>query len=237
MKRAVVTGASSGIGLAVVKRLIADDYTVSGLARNFSKANYQHVHFERLVCDLTHFKQIENCVEEILEKGEIDVLINNAGVGIFAPHEELSVEQIDTMVRTNLMAPLIITKMLLRSLKKTSGYVININSIEAFKASPSGGVYGATKAGLRHFGLALFEEVRKSGVKVVNVNPDITQTRFYDKLHFQPAIGKDTYLTPESVAEAVDFVLHQPHGVILSEVTVRPQRFQIEKKKKPSGKA
>ncbi len=232
MKRAIVTGASSGIGLAVVKKLIENDYTVCGLARNFTKANFLHRHFHPTVCDLTHVKQLELCVEDILEDGDIDVLVNNAGVGIFAPHEELTIRQIETMVRTNLMAPVIITKLVLRSLKKTEGYVININSIEAFKASATGGVYGATKAGLRHFGLALFEEVRKSGVKVVNVNPDITQTPFYESLHFQPAPDQGTYLTPEAVADAVDFVLKQPHGVVLSEVTVRPQRFQITKKKR-----
>ena len=112
------------------------------------------------------------------------------------------------MVALNLEAPLILTNLLLRDLKKNQGFVINISSVTAKKSSPIGCAYAATKAGLSHFSHSLFDEVRKYGVKVVSIHPDMTKTPFYDNANFREGDDEDMFITPECVAEAVEAVIN-----------------------------
>ncbi|TCS84513.1 SDR family NAD(P)-dependent oxidoreductase [Tepidibacillus fermentans] len=231
MKTAIVTGASSGIGLAIAKKLNRLGFVVYGLARDFSKTDDQHEHFQKIVCDVTDTKQLIEVTKKIKEQEkDIFILVNNAGVGYFGPHETLSPKQIETMIATNLQAPLILSNLLLRELRKSKGYIINISSITAKKSSSFGCAYSATKAGLSHFGISLFDEVRKSGVKIVTIHPDITQTPFYDHLDFQEGDVPESYITPECVANAVETILSQREGTVLTELTIQPQRHMISRK-------
>lgn len=232
MKTAMVTGASSGIGLAICKKLIAMNYRVYGLARDFSKTKFDHAEFKTLACDVTNSKQLEQCVDRIFESEEkLDVLVNNAGVGFFAPHEEIKIKDIERLVQTNLQAPIILTRLVLRKLKQSEGFVINIASITAVKSSPIGSAYAATKAGLKHFSDSLFEEVRKYGVKVTTILPDMTRTPFYDHLHFKEHDDAHSHITAECVADGVATILSQREGTVVTELIIRPQKHQIEKKK------
>ncbi|NQY94954.1 MAG: SDR family NAD(P)-dependent oxidoreductase [Campylobacteraceae bacterium] len=160
-KKAIVTGYSSGIGREICTHLENNEYEI--------------IKLESRLEDIT---SLEEEVKNILKNNDIDVLINCAGLGVFVPHEEVSLSKIKELIDINLTAPIILSNLLLRSLKKTQGHIINITSIEATKHSKFSALYTATKSGLRDFGLCLFEEVRKSGVKVTSINPDITQTEF-----------------------------------------------------------
>lgn len=233
MKAAIVTGASSGIGLQISIKLIKSGYKVYGMARDFAKTAYENASFIKVTCDITNTHILTQKIKEIkgMEK-EIYLLVNNAGVGYFGPHEQLSSKQIEALVKTNIQAPFILTKLLLRDIKKTKGYIINISSITAKKSSTHGCAYAATKAALSHFGLSLFDEIRKSGAKVVTIHPDMTQTNFYDQLDFDVGELPESYITPQSVADAVETVLSQREGTLLSEITLRPQRHMITKKQK-----
>lgn len=227
---AIVTGASSGIGLSVSKRLVKMGHRVYGIARDFSKTVFKDLDFVPIVCDLTDSAGLVKTVEDILKREDLYILVNNAGVGYFGPHETIKPKYIEEMVRTNLIAPLVLTHLTLRSLRKTQGYVINIASITALYPGRFGCAYAATKAGLHQFSSSLFEEVRKSGVKVVTVYPDITQTSFYNKLNFEPEDNPYCYVTPECVAGAVEFILSQREGTVVTQVVLRPQRLQLRKK-------
>lgn len=232
MKTAIVTGASSGIGLETVKKLVTMNYRVYGLARVFAKLKWEHKSFIKVPCDVSDTKSLKSCIKDIVEKeASVDLILNNAGVGYFGPHEEIKIENIEEMVRTNLLAPLVLTRLVLRELKKSKGYVINVSSITALKPSIFGSAYSATKSGIRHFGTSLFEEVRKSGVKVINIIPDIVQTPFYDRLNFKEHEDPESYITPKCVADTIETVLLQRPGTVLSEITIRPQKHMIEKKK------
>lgn len=231
MKNAVVTGATSGIGLAVTKKLIEMGYTVYGIGRNFDKI-VSSDKFKKIVCDLTKVFEIERTVKEIKKEAEIELLVNCAGVGYFGPHEEINVNKIHNMVTLNLEAPLVLAQLFLRDLKKIRGTIINISSITAKKSSTYGCVYSATKAGLTHFSKGLFDEVRKTGVKVITIHPDITKTPFYDQLDFCQGDDENSYITPECVAGAVEMVLSQREGTVVTDVTLQPQRHLINKKNK-----
>jgi short-subunit dehydrogenase len=151
-------------------------------------------------------------------------------VGYFAPHEELSLEQIHEMVALNLLAPMLLTRGLLRSLKETKGNLIFISSFSALESSSFGAAYAATKAGLKHLGDSLFDEVRKSGVKVTTITPDITRTPFYDDLSFAPDADPAAAVTPECVAQSVMQVLTQRPGTVTTHVVLRPERLMLEKR-------
>ena len=139
-------------------------------------------------------------------------------------------KKIQEMVRVNLEAPLILTQQLLRTLKK-GGYIINISSVTAKQPSPHGCAYAATKAGLASFSSSLFDEARKYGVKVTAVYTDMTETNLYRNADFTVGEEKESYLTPEEVAEAVEYVLTQREGIVIPELVLRPQFHRIRKKK------
>lgn len=227
METALVTGATSGIGEAITQMLLDRGYKVYGVGRDFSKA-LVHENFEAIVCDLEDVKAIETMGKSITEP--LDLLVNCAGFGRFDPLEEMSASMIQRMIAVNLQAPILITSTLLRSLKKQQGTIINITSIEAIKHSKFASVYSATKAGLRSFGLSLFEEVRKAGVKVVTINPDMTKTPFFDDLHFEPHGDENTHLLPETVAKAIENIITMPKSSVISELTIRPQVVRIQKR-------
>jgi short-subunit dehydrogenase len=210
-KNAIVTGYSSGIGKAVCEALEKNGF-----------------HIIKLISRLEDTSSLEKEVLTIVKECDIDLLVNCAGVGVFEPHEELNIAKIKELIDVNLTAPIILSNLLLRSLKKTKGHIINITSIEATKHSKFSALYTATKSGLRDFGLCLFEELRKSGVGVTSINPDLTMSSFFDKLQFEPSSKEDTHLLPETIAKTVMDVLNT-RGVV-TDLTVRPQRFEIKKK-------
>lgn len=208
---AIVTGFSSGIGKSICEALESKNYEVI-----------------RLDSRLNDFDSLENEVKKLVKNKDIDLLVNCAGLGVFKPHEEISISKIKEIIDVNLTAPIILSNLLLRSLKKQKGHIINISSIEATRHSKFSALYTATKSGLRNFGLALFEELRRSDVKVTNINPDFTKTNFFDELSFEPSDSKDTHLLASDIANQVLDII-EFNGVI-TDITLRPQRLEIKKK-------
>lgn len=227
---AVLTGASSGIGLAISKKLAEMGYEVYGIGRDFAgQPLWQENGMHPVVCDLLDTGKLCTCIRQIKAHSRIQVLVNNAGVGYYGLHEELNPQKIQKLVRTNLEVPMILAQQFLRELKKNAGYMINIASVTAHKTNPHGCAYGATKAGLASFSASLFDEARKYGVKVVTVSPDMTKTNLYRNADFREGEEEDSYLLPEEVAEAVGFILSQREGMVITELALRPQRHRIRK--------
>jgi hypothetical protein len=230
LKEVVVTGASSGIGKEIARRLLHLGYKVTGVSRNITKEDFSSKYFIALQADLSDEASTLMICDK-LSKEDIYMLINCAGFGRFEPHEELSAKTITSMVFLNLTAPMLLANALLRNLKNNDGYLININSIEALRASKFAGVYSATKAGLKAFGDSLFEETRKSGLSITNINPDMTQSGFYDELRFDTSTNDDEKLLASDIADAVEHILSMRKGAVVSEYTIRSLKFGISKKK------
>ncbi len=229
MKVAVVTGASSGIGKAISFRLLSLGYKVIGVSRTITDEEFYNVNFTAIKADLSQEKSTLKLSQELSEF-KVYILVNCAGFGIFSPHEELNQKNIIDMTFLNLTAPMIITNAILRKLKNTDGYLININSIEAIRASKFAGVYSATKAGLKAFGDAIFEETRKSGLSVTNINPDMTESSFYDRLRFNVSKKEDEKLLSSDIADAVEHILTMRKGAVVNNYTIRSLKFGISKK-------
>jgi short-subunit dehydrogenase len=208
---ALVTGHSSGIGRAIASALEREGYTVVKLRSRL----------ERL-------EDVRRELKEIVGRIDLDVVVNAAGVGIFEPHETISLERIKHTTDVNLIAPMAIARLTLPALMRTGGHLINISSIEATRHSRFSALYSATKAGLRSFSLSLFEEVRRHGVKISVINPDITDTPFFDRLKFSPKEG--CHLIAEELAQMILHILS--YDGVITEVTVRPLGSGVEMKKR-----
>lgn len=225
---ALVTGATSGIGRAVAEQLLGLGYRVFGVGRNFEGVFPDNPDFVPLKCDLADFQAVKRLVEKVKKEApSLDLLVHTAGLGRFGLHEEISAEEIRDMVAVNLQAPLLLTSGLLRRLKDNRGQVVLISSITAKEAAPLGAAYSATKAGISHFAESLFEEVRKTGVRVSVIHPDIVKTSFYNTLRFCPDDDPESFLEPAVVADAVSYLATRPAGTVVREMTIQPQKRKI----------
>lgn len=229
MGNIVVTGASSGIGCAIAHYLHSQGHHIIALSRGQVDTRFQSI-----ACDLADTKSIAQALAKLDKEPEITALVNAAGIGIFEPHEELNAQSIERLVQINLTAPMLLAQAFLRRIKAQKGFILNITSIEATRQAKFSALYSASKAGLRAFGLSLFEEVRKSGVQVITINPDMTDTPFFDALHFKP--HADAVLDPQSITAMIDAALKLPERATITELTIRPQYFKIEKKAKDAKK-
>jgi len=230
MKTAVVTGASSGIGKAISLRLLELGFAVIGVSRSIQIQDFNDVNFTAIQADLCD-KDSTLKLCETLKRTSVHILVNCAGFGRFEPHEELNTQTIIDMTFLNLTSPMLLTKTLLRSLKSNDGYLININSIEAIRPSKFAGVYSATKAGLKAFSDSLFEETRKSGLSITNINPDMTESSFYDGLRFETSAKENEKLLSSDIADALEHILKMRKGAVVSDYTLRSLHFGISKKK------
>ncbi|WP_345993167.1 SDR family NAD(P)-dependent oxidoreductase [Sulfurimonas sp. HSL-1716] len=230
MATAVITGASSGIGKAVSLRLLEFGYDVIGISRNIDKNAIDHPNFSMLCCDLSDEIELNAIIPLLQTDPSISILCNIAGFGVFKPYEEIDTNTISKMVALNLNAPMILSNVLLKVLKFNQGIIFNITSIEALRSSKFSAIYTATKTGLRAFSQSLFEEVRKSGVNVVSINPDMTDTSFFDELRFNPSAEFDKRLEAEDIADVIQNILEMRNGACITDITIRPQKFAIVKK-------
>lgn len=131
----------------------------------------------------------------------------------------------------NLEAPLILTQQLLRTLKKTAVTLSIFHLLRQNSRVRTAVLMRQPKQDIASFSSSLFDEARKYGVKVTAVYPDMTETNLYRNADFTVGEEKESYLTPEEVAEAVEYVLTQREGIVIPELVLRPQFHRIRKKK------
>lgn len=202
VKVAIVTGASKGIGYATVLELEKIGYITIAISR--SEPSVGRVRYK---VDVTEREKVFGVVNEVLEKfGKVDVLVNNAGFGVYGEFAETSLDEEEYMVRTNFLGVLYFTKAVLpQMIKRREGNIVNIISEAAYVALPKLSVYSATKAALAHFTNALWAETRKYNVKVSGIYPGPVKTNFTSHPSFRKS--KNTLwkfsIPPERVARAV----------------------------------
>lgn len=170
----VITGVSSGIGKDLALLLIDKGYTVYGLARR--ETQISGLNF--IKCDVTLLKNIENAVEFIKEKeSKIDILINNAGMGIAGSIADSNYGDIETIFATNVMGAIRVTKEFL-PLINNGGKIINIGSVAGDLTIPYQGYYSMSKSALDKFSECLYLELKSRKIKVTTILPGDTKTDF-----------------------------------------------------------
>lgn len=233
-KIALVTGASSGIGMATARAMAAAGATVVAGARRVDRlkelaatADGEVVPVELDVADQ---QSVRDAVAiAVGSYGGLDVVVNNAGVMLSGPIVGADTAEWDRMVATNLLGTLYVTHAALPHLLARRGTVVQISSTSGRIASAMGGVYAATKFGVNAFTESLRQEVTERGVRVVTIEPGMVDTELADHIGddairamAKQMAGSMRTLSAEDVAAAVLYAVGQPDHVAVNEILLRP---------------
>lgn len=184
-KIALVTGASSGMGKEIAKRLIKDGFYVFAAARQVDKMNdLVKLGARALRMDISNEAEIKTTVDTILNETDgVDVLVNNAGFGLYGPVEDVSIEEARYQFEVNLFGAARLTQLLLPKMReKRAGTIVNITSMGGKVYTLLGAWYHATKHALEGWSDSLRLELAPFGIKVVIVEPGLIETGFGDVL-------------------------------------------------------
>jgi NAD(P)-dependent dehydrogenase (short-subunit alcohol dehydrogenase family) len=199
---AIVTGASGGIGEATARALHAAGHRVFGTYRRPPASLSPGIDY--LACDVTSDESVEAAVGEVLqETGRIDLLVNNAGVGLIGGAEESSLEQAKSLFDVNVFGLVRMTRAVLPTMRRQgSGRIVNISSVMGLIPAPFMALYSATKHAVEGYSESLDHEIRSSGIRVVLVEPAYTRTAFEGSL-YQADQQLDFYRSARTNAEGV----------------------------------
>jgi short-subunit dehydrogenase len=209
-RRAVVTGASTGLGAAFATALAREGYDLVIVARSRDRleALAEHLHqryastVEVCVADLTHPAELSMVEKRVAEDAGLTLLVNNAGFGTTGRFATLDPGREEEEIRLNIVALSRLTRAALPAMiARRHGGIINVSSIAAFLPGPYDATYGATKAFVNSFTEALHEELRGTGVRVQTLCPGFTRTEF------QQRAGVDTTRVPSFVWMTAEFVV------------------------------
>lgn len=234
MKKCIlITGASSGIGLATAHTLAQQGHTVIASARRaealtaLEKEYPNRVFaFPADVCDVEAMKAL---VKYAIERGQkLDVLINNAGLGIFDPLPEGKLEDWHTMVDVNIKGLLNATHAAIPALRESRGAIINLTSVAAHNVFPNSGIYCATK----HAVLAISESLRLelgTEIRITSISPGSVHTEFIDQTKNEELLKnyKDYFasgLKAQDIADQISHVVNAHENTVISEIIVRPNK-------------
>lgn len=221
-KVAVVTGASRGLGAAFARVLAEEGYALALGARDLAElgrlAGALPGDVLAAPLDVGDGRQVEVFRRATHERfGAIDVLVNNAGIGIFKRLEEFSASEVERIFRVNVLGAWAVTAAFLPDLKARRGLVTMVSSDVSTRTWPTGGPYAASKFALRAIARTLQQE--NPELRVLELRPGATDTWFADTTPGAP--GKEWFLEPETVAEAFRLILRLPAEARVEELVLR----------------
>ncbi|MCF6252051.1 MAG: SDR family oxidoreductase [Methylococcaceae bacterium] len=231
IKRTIlVTGASSGIGRAVAKKLLQQGHVVIGTSRHCRQFDTPHKNFSFIEIDFSLLDQISTKIKTIEKTHpELDTIIFSAGYGQFGSLEQFSCQQIEQLITVNFTSQAVITRALIPGLKrKAHSNLIYIGSEAALKGSRKGSIYCASKFALRGFTQALREECGNSSIRISLINPGMVNTAFFESLTFQPGDNESHALLPEDIAETVNYILNSNQNMVIDEINLNPANKVIK---------
>lgn len=230
-KVAIVTGGGRGLGSAICQMLaecgaiaIVVDIREELAQKVALEIQAEGGKAQALQLDVCDAVAVEKAIGEIVAQyGHIDILINNAGVDVTLPVDELTVEDWNRIIAVNLSGPFIMSKFVLPAMKQQqSGNIVNITSTAAKRAWANASAYHASKWGLLGFNHALHVEARPHNIKVSAVVAGGMQTPFL--LERFPDIDLNNLQDPKHVADTIRYILMQPAQTVIPEVMVLPMR-------------
>ena len=234
-RTALITGATSGFGAAAVRRFVAAGWRVIATGR---RADRLQALVDELGADTVHAAAFDIRDEAALDAAlaalpiafrDIDLLINNAGLALgTAPAQQASLEDWRTMIETNVLALVTVTRRLLPRLVERKGAIINIGSIAGSYPYPGGNTYGGTKAFVRQFSLGLRSDLHGTGVRVTDIEPGMAETEFtLVRTHGDQAASDKLYagaqpMTAEDIAEQIFYVATLPPHLNINRLEIMP---------------
>ena len=223
-KIAVVTGSSTGIGKALSVKLSKRGYFLVLISRNKSKLHKisEEINDNCLIIpsDLTQKKSINKIKKEIDKLQNIDILINNAGIGIFNKLQNISEEEWDMQIDLNLKASFLMSKMIVpKMIENRSGKIVFINSVAGINAYPLSSAYVASKFGLRGFTSSLREELREHNIKVISVHPGAIDTPFWNNVNVD--FPRKEMISADDLADSIINSILAKNNVVHEEIVIR----------------
>jgi 3-oxoacyl-[acyl-carrier protein] reductase len=228
IKTALITGGSKGIGYGIAEVLINEGIRVAITSRSEDNAQKAAAALNEIKAgyaigigsDVRNLESQEKAVSAVLKEwGRLDYFIANAGVGHFAPIQELSAELWQETIDINLTGVFFSAKASLAALTDSQGYFITISSLAGTNFFPNGTAYNASKFGLVGFSQAMMMDVRNAGIKVTTIMPGSVATEFNNH---QPS-DKDAWkIQPEDIGQIVADLIRMPARTLPSKVEVRP---------------
>jgi NAD(P)-dependent dehydrogenase (short-subunit alcohol dehydrogenase family) len=229
-KSAVVTGGTRGIGRAIAERLLREGASVAICGRSADSVR-------RAVEEMKPLGKVIGCAADVTDQGQVtalfeavdrafgrlDVLVNNAGQGVFRKVGEMTPEEWHRTIDLNLSGPFYCSREALGRFGERGGFIVNISSLAGKNAFAGGAAYNASKAGLNLFGEAMMLDHRYDRVRVTSIMPGSVDTEFSG--HPGKRDGDAGWMiAPEDIAEAVALVLRMPERTTISRMEVRPSR-------------
>jgi 3-oxoacyl-[acyl-carrier protein] reductase len=230
IKTALITGGSKGIGYGVAAALIQDGIRVAVTSRSQKSADEAAASLNKIKdgyaigieSDVRNLASQEAAVAAVVDKwGQLNYLIANAGIGHFAPIDELTTEQWSETIDINLTGVFFSAKASLEALKATEGYFINIASLAGTNFFAGGTAYNASKFGLVGFSQAMMMDVRNHGIKVTTIMPGSVATEFSNH---QPSEKDAWKIQPEDIGQIVSDLIKMPARTLPSKIEVRPTK-------------
>jgi NAD(P)-dependent dehydrogenase (short-subunit alcohol dehydrogenase family) len=231
-KRAVVTGGSKGIGLAIAQALLSEGAHVVICARNAKQLEQALTSLNAApgtgrasghVADVSKSAEVARLFQFAdQDLGGLDILINNAGFGLFRPAAQINIEEWDRLIATNLSGAFYCTREALQRFSVASGgFIVNISSLAGKNPFSGGAAYNASKFGLNGFSEAVMLDHRQDNVRVSYIMPGSVDTAFSSSAGDPGAAWK---IAPEDIAAIVLNILQMPARTLISRVEVRPSR-------------
>lgn len=223
MRNIIITGGDDGLGKAIAK-LLSDKnniITISKTEENAMRISKEIPSAECYTSDITKPDEVDKTIKSIIEnQGNIDILINNAGVWLAGDLTENSYEQISNCIDVNTKGPIYMTKAILPNMyEQGKGLIINVCSQASFDSDDFSTVYNASKWAMRGFNRSIQKDVSKKGIKVTGFYPGFMQTNIFKKA------GNDydtsTGLEVEKVARAIEFIINCDEDVIIPEFGIK----------------
>ncbi|MBI1804493.1 MAG: SDR family oxidoreductase [Ignavibacteriae bacterium] len=230
-----VTGASRGIGREIAKQFASIGCHVCVTGRDMPSLNSLAGKMTNdggvasvFSCDVSNVSSVLGTAERIRKKiGNIDVLINNAGITVFKNFLATTLEEFDDIIDTNLRGQIACIKAVLpHMVRRKKGWIINVLSNAAIKTFEGSAAYTATKAGMLGLGKVLREEMGRHNVKVVNVIPGPTETEMWSRSSRKKFSNR--MMSAKSVAEAVLAAYRMPDDVVVDQMVIRPIQGDID---------
>ncbi len=227
-KTALITGGSKGIGYSIAEALLKEGAKVAITSRSLESARKSAARLASngqgnilpIQADVRSYEAQMKMVTEVLKEFEtIDIVIANAGVGHFAPVDQLSIEQWNEVIDVNLTGVFYTVRSTVNALKKSKGYLITIASLAGTNFFANGAAYNASKFGLVGFTQAVMLDLRRQGIKVSTIMPGSVATEFSNR----EVNEKDAWkIQPEDIGQIVVDLLKMPVRTLPSKVEVRP---------------
>ena len=224
---AIITGASTGIGRSLSIELARRKFQLILISRNQEKL----LNTERkikdiggkclsVIADVSKESSMDEIYSKIINPEKVDLIINNAGIGIFDKIQNIKISDWDTQMNTNLRSSFLMTKMIINDMiKKKSGKIVFINSVAGLKPYLHSSAYVASKYALRGFASSLREELREYNIKVVSVFPGAIDTPFWDNVDVD--FSRDEMMKSDDVAESIINSILAKNNVVNEEIVIR----------------